>query len=154
MRYDNHCKHEEIKHGCCSSCGERRHEEIVRRFRRGDTYIFPVYITQIPPGAPFGTQPSPQNITGWSFWCTAKYNVQDQDVAAVFQLTSPSNGIVVQNAPAGQILVTVPPIATRGFPDGDTKISYDVQGKDGSANIFTCESGVMIVEPDVTRAIG
>lgn len=152
---EDRCAHNELP-GCCASCSTTSFvKPFVRTFSRGDTFTFPVYVTQLPPGALPGQQPFTQDITGWNFWCTGKYNLSDPDMSAVFQLTTtPANGIViVPPSSQGLVLVTVPPIVTTSFADSDIKIYYDVQGKDTLGNIFTVERGKMIVTPDVTRAI-
>jgi hypothetical protein len=124
---------------------------------RGDTYVFQITVVQEPMTR--GAGPTSQNVTGWLFWCTLKRTVSDPDQLAVAQVTSTptsnpaGGGIVFLNAPAGIIQVTIPAIATRGFPDGVVRLVGDVQGKDTFGNIWTVERFELDVEPDVTSTI-
>jgi len=124
--------------------------------RRGDSLIFPVQVVKTTPGGSM----APQDLTGWFLWCTIKRTVSDPDPLAVAQVTTapssvPAGGsLALLVATAGQAQVSIPPIATRGFPDGRVRLVYDVQGKDGAGNIFTVEVGEIEVEPDVTNSIG
>lgn len=123
---------------------------------RGDSLIFDVNVVKASAGG--GT--SPQDITGWFLWCTLKRTYSDPDQLAVAQVTTapssvPAGGsLVIVLAVAGQARVSIPPIATRGFPDGPTTIVYDVQGRDPAGNIYTIEPGDIVVSPDVTNSIG
>lgn len=132
--------------------------------KRGDSLVYDVQVMGPPPGFVYpGWTPTPQNITSWSFWFTVKWLNRDEepdapDLNAVAQITlttsQPVGGtITVINAAIGQIEVVVPPAATSGFPDEPTTVSYDIQAKDASGNIFTIEEGQILVTPDTTRAI-
>lgn len=117
-----------------------------REMFRGDSFVFEVNVLQ--------ADCAPQNITGWSMWFTAKYFVADYDTQAPIKLgtISPLSGITFTNALAGQAEVTIPSVATAGFPDTPTKLVYDVQVKDTTGRVFTIETGTLTVNPDVTRA--
>jgi hypothetical protein len=128
--------------------------------RRGDTHQIPLLV-RLEPALPLYGNPPPkcrpppviQDVTAWTqFWFTAKGTVVQPDNLATFQLTLGA-GIVVVNAHAGQLLATVPPIATRSQPDGVVRLVYDVQGKDGAGNIWTFQYGTLPIYPDVSRAI-
>jgi hypothetical protein len=125
-----------------------------RRMRRGDTYVFEIQIFAPPP---FGSQPgvvgTPQDITGWFLWFTVKYNYADPDVAAVAQSTTGNSLIVLTTPTAGLATVTMPAVNTSLFPDAPFKLLYDIQTKDTTSRISTVESGILIVSPDVTRAL-
>jgi hypothetical protein len=131
----------------------------VRHMVRGDTFVFDVQVLRVPPGSPPRTPPVPVNITGWFMWWTLKYHFADTDQQAVGQSTSTptstpaGGGIVFTLATAGKAEITMGPLATRVFPDGPVRLVYDVQVKDPSGNPFTVERGILIVSPDVTRAI-
>jgi hypothetical protein len=134
---------------------------VRRRMFRGDSLIFPIAVTQIPAGAPPGSQPSPANIAGWTLTYTLKFHVQDPDNQAIFQTNSNVNmttiptlgGIQVTNTQQGLATVTQPPSATLTFPDSKYDVFYDVQAKDLLGNIFTVERGIISVWPDISRTI-
>jgi hypothetical protein len=95
------------------------------------------------------------NLTGWRVWFTVKYHYPDPDQSAVMQLDNLSlGGIVIATPATGVLVATTPPIATRLFPDSDMALVCDLQGKDASANIRTFDSGILVVSPDITNAIG
>ena len=109
----------------------------------GDTTIFDVFITQ--DGVPL-------NVTGATFWFTAKYLYTDADNATgAFQLYSPSNGITITDATGGKIRITIPTTATSSLPYVATVMVYDLQMKDASTNIRTLTGGNLTVLPDATR---
>jgi len=133
-----------------------------RTMRRGDTLFFLAQVFRDPITSQYVSAPQnmpppgyvPADITAFKVWFTAKYNVVDQDPQAVSQLDNQLlGGVVVSNATTGQYNVTMPPLVTRNFPDGDVVLVYDVQIEDASMRIFTVESGTLTVVPDVTRAI-
>jgi hypothetical protein len=131
-----------------------------RTMRRGDSFVFDVQVFQAPLfGSPPGNPTPPQNITGWFMWFTAKYYVTDPDTAAVAQCTSTpasvpvGGGIVFLEPTIGRAEITMPPLATRAFPDGPVALVCDVQVQDPSSRIFTVETSRLVVLPDVTRAI-
>ena len=136
------------------------------RLRRGDTFLAQGQIFLDPitghyrtAWARTGTTPQgpagyvPANVTGFRIWMTAKYNRQDFDNQAVFEIDNMAlTGITVVNPLAGTFTATAPPQATVSFPDGKVELKYDVQIKDTLARIFTADDGELDVYPDVTRA--
>lgn len=143
---------EDERHGSCDPCNPR---QGPRKAKRGDTIIFPFQVVTIGPGG----GASPRNITGWAFWCTVKRTNSDPDRIAVAQVTLTTSvpaggGIQIVNALAGQGQVTIPAIATRGFPSGIVRLLYDIQGQDPGGNIFTVEENELEISPDITNAIG
>ena len=94
------------------------------------------------------------DLVGSKLWFTAKHQYANKDNEAVMQLTTdPGGGIVLSTTVRGKALVTTSPLATRGFPDGDVALVYDVQMLDITGKITTVESGTLTVKPDVTRAL-
>lgn len=133
---------------CCDSDGLRR-----RRMFRGDTLVFLVQVLKPAPGS-VGDCPAlvPVDLTGYTVRFTAKYYLPDNDRQAVVQLTNAiGGGIVVTSALAGMATLTVPPSATRFFPDGIVRIVYDVQVVDAGGIVSTVEIGIIQVIPNVTR---
>jgi hypothetical protein len=129
-----------------------------RQMSRGDTLLFTLQVLQpppLPPSTPSDGIQLPTNITGYTMWFTVKYYVTQPDSQAVWQSGNvlPLTGIIFTQPLSGIAQVTMPPIATRRFPDGPVALVYDVQIKDTAGNIFTVESGTITVNPDVTSAI-
>lgn len=106
---------------------------------RGDTLPFRVTVTNVG---------EPVNLSGCTFTMTAKYDISDTDVNAVFSITSPAY-IVITDAINGIISVTIPPSATSSLPPRTVRLYYDIQMIDG-ANIYTVTSGFLNVTPDVS----
>lgn len=90
------------------------------------------------------------NVTGYTFWFTAKYNYEDADSAKVFQKTVGS-GITLTTPASGIITVKLSPTDTSGLPAHTTRLYYDLKMKDGSSNVYSILSGELVVEPDVTN---
>lgn len=125
-----------------------------REMYRGNTFVFDVQLQRPPVGSPPDTPPQPVNLTGYFAWFSAKYHLDDPDNQAVALLTSAvGNGIVFTDVPNGKMEITMPAIATRGFPGGKTRLFYTVQVKDPSANIFVAEVGTLDVWPGGVAAI-
>jgi hypothetical protein len=130
--------------------------------KRGDTLLYVDQVFRNPltgryatsqPGRlpPPGMQPA--NLTGFTVWFTAKPETALPDAQAVFALDSATlGGVVLTTAAVGIFTVTGSSLATIGFPDGPVRLRYDVQIKDTSGNVFTIETGRMVVTPDVTRS--
>lgn len=91
------------------------------------------------------------DLTGAALFFTAKRSTNDADGAAVITLTLGS-GIVLNDAPAGEGEVTIPPAATDSltgpFP---LALEYDLQAKLAGGQIYTIERGRLTIEADVTR---
>ena len=90
------------------------------------------------------------NITGASFWFTAKNKISDADVDAVFQKTV-GDGITITSASEGKIEVKL--------AEGDTntltkrkRLHFDLQMKEASGDVSTPMAGVLVVDLDVTRS--
>ena len=126
--------------------GPRPPLELVR----GDTWRYPFQIVDANTKAVL-------DVTGWSFWFTAKWAVPNPDAqAAIAQdcnVEGGNGGIVLVAPTQGQGIVTVLPIVTRQFADGPECMEYDIQAMDLSSIITTVERGQQIVFPDITRAI-
>jgi hypothetical protein len=122
---------------------------------RGDTFVILAQVLQVPSGLPYGSQPVPTNVTGWTFWFTVKRYYADPDVLAVSQaITTDSTGnMTITDAVNGKVTAILPALATLNFPDSPTKLIYDIQGKDGLGKVYTIDSGSITVVPDVTRAL-
>lgn len=142
-------------------CRLRATGRPIRKGRRGDTLTFgtQLKLPPIPQPDPEPVYSQPFDVTFWFLWFTLKYYVQHPDNRAVIQITTapsskPAGGSIALTTPTiGLIQVTIPPIATRGFPDGIVELHYDIQGKDPGGSIHTLEIGFLLVEPDVTSAI-
>ena len=108
----------------------------------GDTFPFEVTVENNGSG---------MNITNYSFRMTAKYDIKDADVDAVFSITSPGN-ITITDAANGDILVTVPASATSDLEIGFTYyLQYDIQMYSDPGTIYTVCSGILKVNPTVSR---
>jgi hypothetical protein len=109
---------------------------------RGDTYTFDVTITR---------SSSPVDLTGASFWCTAKNSLADDDVDAVFQKTLSSGIAVVGAAANGKIRVTIAATDTATLSHtATTALQIDVQMKESTNQVTTVAQGTLTVTPDVT----
>lgn len=122
---------------------------LHRTMFRGDTWQLPCYVVN-------DQTQGPIDVTGWTFWLTAKYALPNPDAQAAFQqdnIPGGYGGIMIVSATAGEVLATVQPLTTRSYPDGDVHVDYDVQGQDTSGIVITIERGRLTIKPDVTRAI-
>jgi hypothetical protein len=137
-----------------------------RRMRRGDTLffltqvyqdtltnqLFTVPITNPPQCAP--SKAVPFNLTGAEVWFTAKNNVPDPDLAAIFELNNLTlGGVVLVTPTSGLISVTGQPLNTFYFADSTVTLDYDIQVKDSTGRVSTVEIGLYGVDPDITRSI-
>jgi len=121
------------------------------RVTRGDTWRHPFLVVDRETGAAV-------DVTGWTFWFTAKVAYPLPDARAQIALDNivgGSGGVTLPSPTQGQGLATVQPGVTRQYPDGPVHLLYDIQAADASYPpvITTVERGVLVVEPDVTRAI-
>lgn len=136
---------EREEHGRVDDPGERC--RIVREMYRGDTFRLLGEVVD-------RATSQPVDITGWTIRYTAKYALQNADARAAMAQDNQGVGGVALVAPTmGQLLVTVQPIVTRGYPDGPVRLEYDVQATDPMGVVTTIETGEVVVRPDVTRAI-
>lgn len=110
---------------------------------RGDTQTFTLTLSNL----------SSSGLTGFSFWFTAKNNIDDLDAAAVIQkLTAAFTVVTVGSATIpGVATFTILPTDTASLTDY-TVLEFDIQVKDASGNIFTPVRGSLTVNADVTRA--
>lgn len=122
-----------------------------RAMTRGDTFRFRVQVLRDPATKVLGIGP-PVNLAGvLAAWATFKNNVALYDQGQLQKTLG--SGVTVVDAALGIVEVTLDPLDTRGFADGPTKLVYDVQLKEADGSITTIDSGVLVVSPDVTRAI-
>ncbi len=150
-------------------CEQRRPRPIRREMFRGDSLQFRCTLYQdtltgtfftVPVTSPLSRVPEralPVDLSGVArMWVTVKRYVQDPDNQAVLELDNLALGGVSFLAPttAGVFSVLGPALAFRGMADGDVPLRYDTQIQlAAGALIFTPEFGVLVVRPDVTRAI-
>jgi hypothetical protein len=121
--------------------------------RRGDDEIFDVDVRK-ENGDPLDDEDE-SGLTGGlhdfeGLWFTAKHNIKDADDDAVFQKTL-GGGIVIDDEDSSKAVITVMAADTADLPDYQTRLRWDLQSKDGEGLVKTLASGVLIVEPDVTR---
>ena len=104
-------------------------------FKR-DTVSIVVNVTNASTGAVI-------DITGYTFWFTAKTNETDADGSAVIQKT-----VTTHNDPTnGQTTIT---LSTSDTDQDVGNYFYDIQMKDGSGNITTLVKGILKVRQDIT----
>jgi hypothetical protein len=108
---------------------------------RGDTFKFNAQI--ILNGAPV-------DLTGGTIRMTAKWSTSDEDINAVFQLSSPASGIVVTSAPTGEIAVTIASALTSPLPPKKVELPYDIQFVNSIGEVFTVLYGTLVIVSDVT----
>lgn len=120
---------------------QREHFSVNHRIIRGDTYVRGFTVQQ--DGSAF-------NLTSCTLKLTAKYNYEDSDASAVFQLSSPSSGITIVTAASGTAKFTISPSNTSLLPLRKVDLVYDIQLKDSSNNIYTIAYGKITVVPNVT----
>lgn len=113
---------------------------VALSMTRGDTFAFNLAVTSA--GAPF-------NLTGCSIRVTAKWDYANLDAAAVFTRTIGS-GVTVTNAAGGLATVVIAPSNTSTLPANPVNLYYDIQVTDGSSNVYTVNSGILTVSPDVS----
>ena len=123
---------------------------VIRKMVRGDTLqIAPQVVNEFTRGS--------VDVTGWTFWFTAKYALPNPDKQAAMaqdNISSGGNGGITLVQPTlGQALVQVQPSVTLQYPDGPVCLDYDIQAKDPSGVVTTVEFGKLTVWPDVTRSV-
>lgn len=116
---------------------------------RGDSLQYDFQVFQ-PTGAP-------KDLTGYKAWFTAKYYAADPDQNAPIRVDSSVVvgfiGVTFPDPLSGKIHVGTAPLSTFGFPDGPVRLVYDIQIRDPFGLVTTVDSGVLTVNPDVTRSI-
>jgi hypothetical protein len=114
--------------------------------KRGDTKIIDFAIINKSTGQPV-------NLTGNKVYFTAKLDPLDLDDDAIILLDSDSNGITIDSpATLGTGTVEIPPSATDDLTD-NTILYYDLQHVTAAGQVFTPDSGELLVELDITRSI-
>jgi hypothetical protein len=107
---------------------------------RGDTEQFTITVID--------ADGDPQNLAGCTLFFTARR--QTFAGAIVIAKKSPSDGIVIDSpSTLGTATLTISPTDTASV-ERKLLLAYDVQLKDGADNIYTIDTGEMILEPDVT----
>lgn len=91
---------------------------------------------------------NPSTIVGGKLYFTIKTNLTDVDGSAVLQLTSPSSGIVLNDAANGKATLTITSAQTAAIAVGT--YWYDVQLKNSDNEITTLVRGRLTVDADVT----
>jgi hypothetical protein len=118
----------------------KEHLDVTIRMIRGDTYGFTLRVIQA--GESF-------DITGATFWMTAKWHVTDADGAAVFQIST-ADDMAILDPENGRVGVTIKPSKTIGLPASKIDLSYDIQMKTSTGDVHTVLRGTLVVTPDVT----
>jgi hypothetical protein len=95
---------------------------------------------------------TPYDLTSAKLYFTAKESTAYGDSRAVFQKSSPSTGITVTDATAGEFTVTLASTDTNSLPPKKLRLEYDLQLITSGGTILTLTRGILIVRPDVTRA--
>jgi hypothetical protein len=147
---------------CCAEAPTR----FNRRMIRGDSLYFlsavwynllTNQLFTIPVTSPLTPPPpnsAPFNLTGCEVWYTAKYNLPDPDLASVFELNNMTlGGITVTSPTSGAITGQGSSAATLQFADSIVRLKADIQVKDTTGRVSTCEVGYLDVYPDITRGI-
>ncbi len=91
------------------------------------------------------------NLSGASIYLTAKYNYQDADADAVFQLSTTSGDITITNAAAGAISFTIPDTATSSLPYAELRLVYDLLVITAAGTRGYPMRGTLIISPNVSR---
>ena len=93
---------------------------------------------------------SPLDLTSAKFTLTAKRDVKDADIDAVFQVTSATN-----SAPTtGVFEMEIPKTATAtvALAEDSEDLVYDVVVEDSASKTYTVETGILTVFPSPTKA--
>lgn len=116
---------------------------IQLKMTRGDTPVWNLAVTD--------GSGNPYDLSNCTIYMTAKTNIDDADVDAVFQLSTVAGTITITNA-AGGLAEIVPLTTSTSSLTTDAQLYYDVQVTAPGAKKFTVVKGTLIVERDVTRA--
>lgn len=93
------------------------------------------------------------DLTGCSLWFTVKRDESETDAQAIAQKTIGA-GITVVNAGTGRADVRLAAADTASLSGKRAKLVWDCQIKDATGVVSTVDSGVLLVEADVTRSSG
>lgn len=110
---------------------------------RGDTPVWELAVTD-KNGAPY-------DISGSTIWMTAKNNIDDTDLAAIFQLST-TTGEITLTTPLSGLAQIIPTAAATSGLTADAQLYYDIQVRTPANRTFTVVKGTLIVSRDVTRA--
>lgn len=116
--------------------------DTALRFTHAETYSFNVIVM---------ANGVAVNLTGASVFFTAKWKYNDTDADAVFQLSSPSGGIVLTNPASGALTVTIPSSATLTLPYYQIRLVYDLLVVELSGERHIPLRGMLVISPNVSR---
>lgn len=108
---------------------------------RGDSHIESWVLTD--------ASGSAVDITGGKLYLTIK-NAQNDADPGVLQLTSPSSGITIDDAAAGEVTLTI--TATQSDALTPLDYFYDIQYKDSAGLVSTLANARLTVLADITRS--
>ena len=91
------------------------------------------------------------NLTGGTLRMMAKYSTYDDDASAVFNLSSPSSGIVVTDAPNGKATVTISPANTVSLPEHRVDLAYEIRLTESGGAVDSLTFGTLTVLPNVVN---
>lgn len=95
----------------------------------------------------------PIDITGWGEgWLTGKFDLDDDDDEAVFQLTKTGAGILFVTPSVGLVEFRIIPAHTSGLTNERTALYVDYQQMDDSGRRRTLALGSILVTPESTLA--
>jgi hypothetical protein len=104
------------------------------------------------PQPPYGSWAPVTLAGGYVVTMTCKYQVEDQDVNAVFQIDSATLGGIVLTS-SNYFSATAPALDNVTFADGVTRLIFDARLKTPTGGVFTLDEGFVVVPPTATRAI-
>ena len=108
---------------------------------RGDTKVFTATVT---------LNGVAVNLTGGTLRLTAKWSPFDADGAAAFQLSSPSDGIVLTTPTSGIATITITAAKTTGLPNKLSNLFYDLQFTDSASKPYTVSYGRILLLPEIS----
>lgn len=117
---------------------------VVLSMIRGDTFRFQAT-------AVFEVGGTPVDLSGATIACTAKYDLFDTDLQAVFKKTTAS-GIIIDNPTGGVFTVTILPADTNVLPNANQSLWLDVQITTATGDILTGLRGRLNVLAAVTTS--
>lgn len=110
-----------------------------------------------------GSKLPSDGVASFTFWFTAKQQVSDPDVSAIWEKTGHTGAmgdftiVAVGNPNSNPVTnavvnCAIHPADTNALPDYDVVLLWDFQVKDSSNHITTSADGTLTVQPDITRA--
>lgn len=113
------------------------------RMFRGDTPTFQLTV--------LNRDLNPFDLTGYSIWFTAKRNLDDSDINALFQISTITGHIIVTDA-VGGIAQIIPPASATYSLTSDAQVFFDIQIRNaGLTRTYTVARGHLSIVRDVTR---